>query len=120
MVEVTSHTLEVEGRPARIWRGGGGSGRVLLLLHGGIGNAELSWRPVWDQFAEEFEVIAPDLPGFGHTPELPNPSFLALVEWLRHMLDTLGISRVTVIGNSFGATLARFFAARYTDRVSYL
>lgn len=118
MFEVLPQTVEVEGRPARIWRGG--SGRVLLLIHGGIGNAELSWRSVWDIFAEEFDVIAPDLPGFGHTEPLPQPSFLNLVEWLRHMLDALGVSRISLIGNSFGASLARLFAARYTDRVSFL
>ena len=118
MAEVTAQTVEVQGLSAQVWRGG--SGLNLVLLHGGIGDAELGWNPVWSRLANTYNVIAPDLPGFGKSAPLPEVTYLAMVEWLRRLLDEQGVGRVAVVGNSFGGALARLFAARFADRVSHL
>src|SRR4051794_34193779 len=44
-----------------------GSGPPLLLLHG-LGSCKEMWRPVVPMLAQEREVIAVDLPGFGASP----------------------------------------------------
>ena len=41
-----------------------GSGIPLVLLHG-IGHRREAWDPIIDRLAEHFDVIAPDLSGFG-------------------------------------------------------
>ena len=43
-----------------------GSGPPLLLIHG-IGSQWQMWLPVMDRLAQEREVIAVDLPGFGES-----------------------------------------------------
>lgn len=53
-----------------------GSGSPLLLVHG-LGAGWRSWTPILDRLAEHREVIAVDLPGFGHTPPLPGEVSIA-------------------------------------------
>ena len=43
-----------------------GSGPALLLIHG-IGDSSDTWRPVVEQLAEHYTVIAPDLLGHGRS-----------------------------------------------------
>ena len=41
----------------------------VLLLHGsGPGTTAAAWNPLVEALGERFEVIAPDLPGFGAEP----------------------------------------------------
>ena len=56
-----------EGRPLRYLTGG--SGPPLLLCHGFIGSAE-NFDDWFDILVSRRTVIAPDLPGFGHSPPL--------------------------------------------------
>jgi pimeloyl-ACP methyl ester carboxylesterase len=48
----------------------GGSGEPLVLLHG-IGHTWRGWKPMLPLLEERFDVLAPDLPGFGYSPPLP-------------------------------------------------
>ena len=113
-----SRDLRVQGRPAQVFHGGTGPG--LLLLHGGWGGARLHWEPLWEELARGFTVLAPELPGFGVTPALPKPSFAAYVAWLGELMEAAGLSRATVVGTSFGATLGRALAALEPSRVTHL
>jgi pimeloyl-ACP methyl ester carboxylesterase len=83
-----------------------GSGSPLVLLHG-IGHRWQAWEPVLDHLAQQHEVIALDLPGFGASPTLPQPYTVpnaidALGEFFAH----LGISQPHVAGNSLGGALS--------------
>lgn len=110
-------TISVNDRSVRYWQDGAANSRVLLLLHGGIGDAHLNWSPGAPSLAEHFRVIAPDLPGFGATAALPSMSVESLLEWIRQFLDALGIEQVALGGHAFGALLARLFAAAYPPYV---
>ena len=50
-----------------------GAGPLVVLLHGHPDNAE-GWAPLMRRLAARFRCIAPDLPGYGKSPE-PPPSF---------------------------------------------
>lgn len=110
-------TLTLNGRPVRYWEDGTANNRVLLLLHGGIGDAYLNWSPGVPTLVEHFRVIAPDLPGFGATPAQPIMTVDALLEWIKGFLDVLKIEQVALGGHAFGALLARLFAAAYPSYV---
>lgn len=47
-----------------------GAGAPLVLLHG-LGSSRHAWDPVIPALAEQFEVLAIDLPGFGDSEPLP-------------------------------------------------
>ena len=87
-----------------------GDGPVLLLLHGsGPGvSAWANWRGVIPALAERFRVVAPDLLGFGRS-QPPGPVRYDAAAWMKHLLgfaDALGLDRMSVVGNSFGGSLA--------------
>src|SRR4051812_50211562 len=85
-----------------------GAGPPLVLIHA-LGSSRAVWDPVVDQLAEQFDVIAFDLPGFGGSPPLPpedepHPARLAAV--VGDLLDELAIDRPHVAGNSLGGWVA--------------
>jgi pimeloyl-ACP methyl ester carboxylesterase len=85
-----------------------GSGEPMVLIHG-IGGELCVWEPVVDELAERFDVIAIDLPGFGHSPALPDhetPTPARLAEAVAEFLDELGIDQAHVVGNSLGGWVA--------------
>jgi pimeloyl-ACP methyl ester carboxylesterase len=49
-----------------------GSGKPLILLHGGLGSGEM-FGPVPPALAESRQVIAPDLQGHGRTADIDRP-----------------------------------------------
>ena len=118
MGKVIERRLIVQDRPARVWRGG--SGPALLIIHGGLGDAQLHWETVWETLADSFTVAAPDLPGFGGTAPLPDASFGAFAGWIAALMETLGFPRAAVIGNSLGGGVARLYAACHPLRVTRL
>ncbi len=91
-----------------------GTGRPLVLLHGGGASAG-TWLPVLDQLAAHRRVIAFDIPGFGKSPVPPDVEFT--MEWaLDHLaaeLSRLGIVEpVDLVGNSMGGLIALDAAKR--------
>jgi pimeloyl-ACP methyl ester carboxylesterase len=116
---VSQQTIHIEGRKAKFWSGG--SGKPLVLIHGGLGDAHQHWRTCFEMLEQHFQIIAPDLPGFGVSAPLPMPSYQNYLNWLQLLLDMLNIGGpLLLMGHSFGAVLCRFFAAENTGYVSRL
>ncbi len=85
-----------------------GSGEPLILLHG-IGGELCVWEPVLERLSDGLEVIAVDLPGFGHSPPLPSdvtPTPRALAGVVAELMDELGLDSAHLGGNSLGAWVA--------------
>jgi pimeloyl-ACP methyl ester carboxylesterase len=92
----------------------GGSGDPLVLVHG-IGHTWRGWRPMLPLLEERFDVLAPDLPGFGHSPQLPagelsNPERLA--DAVEEAMDEAGFETAHISGNSLGGWIALVLARR--------
>lgn len=102
----------------------GGDGPVVVLLHGsGPGvSAWTNWKRVMPALANDHRVVAPDLPGFGYTERKPDLHY-DMKLWSKHLvafLDGLNLPKVSLIGNSFGGSLALAVAARFPDRFERL
>jgi len=111
---VSTHEVQINNRNVRYYEDGLHHGRSILLLHGGIGDAEANWTEVIPSLAEDYHVLAPDLPGYGKSDPLPADSSLAdMVLWVMDFLESQGIDQTAVIGNSFGALIARLMAAQH-------
>jgi 2-hydroxy-6-oxo-octa-2,4-dienoate hydrolase len=101
-----------------------GDGPVVVLLHGsGPGvSAWTNWRGVIGRLAGSFRVLAPDIAGFGFTERQPGARY-DIGYWVAHLLgfvDALGLERVSLVGNSFGGSLALAAAARHGPRFDRL
>ena len=92
-----------------------GSGEVLLLIHGMAGSSA-TWNAVIPQLSKKYRVIAPDLLGHGESAKPRGDYSLgAFAVLLRDLLDELGITRATVIGQSLGGGVAMQFAYQHRD-----
>jgi pimeloyl-ACP methyl ester carboxylesterase len=85
-----------------------GSGEPLVLLHA-LGASRRAWAPVLPALETRFDVLAPDLPGFGESPPLPpgvEPSPAALARAVADLLTDLGLDAPHLVGNSLGGWVA--------------
>ncbi|MFZ0341543.1 MAG: alpha/beta fold hydrolase [Gaiellaceae bacterium] len=79
----------------------------LLLVHGSVVNAELTWsaqRPL----ADRFEIVAPNRRGFPPGPDVERVDFEDEARWLERFLAP----ETHLVGHSYGGVIALLAAAR--------
>ena len=92
----------------------------VILLHGFFYDSFM-WASNIDAIAETHKVYAPELWGFGYsTRELMDYSYELYVKQLLLFMDTLGIQKASLVGQSLGGGIAIKFATDYPDRVDKL
>jgi 3-oxoadipate enol-lactonase len=109
--------MDVTLNGARIHYERSGMGFPLLFIHAGIADSRM-WEPQATAFADHFDMIRPDLRGFGDT-ELPPGRYSGLADVVA-LLDHLQIDRTHVVGCSMGGTLAIDLALEHPQRVERL
>ena len=68
------------------------------------------------QLSRKYRVVAPDLLGHGQSAKPRGDYSLgAFAVWLRDLLDELGVSRATIIGQSLGGGVAMQFVYQHPD-----
>ena len=118
---ITWRTTTVDGHLVRY--GEVGSGPVALFLHGWGLRPRAYARPIEAMAAAGCRVVAPALPGFGGTPELPIAvrTFGGYGAWVGRFLDSIGAGDlVLVAGHSFGGGVSTAFVHHQPDRVASL
>jgi pimeloyl-ACP methyl ester carboxylesterase len=121
-VPVTSvHTIEADGVEVFYRAAGDPSAPVVLLLHG-FPTSSFMFRELIPRLADQFRVIAPDLPGFGFTvvPEKRKYtySFDALAHTVEAFTDALGLSRYAIYVFDYGAPTGFRLAMAHPERVT--
>jgi pimeloyl-ACP methyl ester carboxylesterase len=101
-----------------------GRGAPLLLLHGWPEWSH-AWRPVMSRIAQQFELVAPDLRGFGNTqPAVLAPARDAGPERhatdLLELVDHLGWQRFGVVAHDVGSFVAQALARLAPQRLKGL
>lgn len=116
--ESSFHSRRVQG--TRVVFYDRGSGPPLVLIHGMFGD-HLDWEAVLEPLSREHRIIAPDLPGFGDS-EKPAREYTAefFVAALHELLQSLGVERAPVVGNSFGGILAVLYTLAHPHEVERL
>jgi triacylglycerol lipase len=96
----------------------GGSGDVLVLIHG-FGGDKDNFTRMARHLTAHFRVIVPDLPGFGEATRDAAARYRMTdqVERLHAFLHALGIQKMILGGNSMGGFIASEYAALYPDPV---
>lgn len=98
-----------------------GTGRPLVLLHGGLLTIDLSFGSVLPALAATRQVIAVELQGHGRTADTDRDlSIDNLAEDVVALLDHLGIDRADLYGFSLGGLVAMQTAMRHPQRVGRL
>ena len=118
--------LKIEGQDVKmaymdVKPTGNANGRSVILFHGKNFGGYYWTNVIKALTAKGFRVIVPDQIGFGRSSKpFIHYSFHQLATNNKKLLDTLGISKIIVLGHSMGGMLATRFTLMYPQTVEKL
>ena len=123
----TNQTAEAKGAGAyaeingmNLYYESHGSGPPLILLHGGLGSAEM-FGPILPALSKHHQVIAVDLQGHGRTADIDRPMDVRLMaDDIAALIDHVGLEKSDLVGYSLGGGVAFFTAVKYPQKVGKL
>ncbi|WP_158888370.1 alpha/beta fold hydrolase [Amycolatopsis anabasis] len=113
-VELSTGTVEYQDT--------GGTGPVLVLVHGVLMNGTL-WRDVVRELRTDHRCVVPTLPLGGHrlaTRPGAELTLTSVARLLGELLAVLDLRAVTLVGNDTGGALAQILVAENPDRIGRL
>lgn len=119
MAKAELSRLEVNGAKLAV-RLAGDRGRPALLLLHGFPSSSQTFRDVIEPLAQGCFVIAPDLPGFGASEPIAQPSFAGFADVLESLLAQLGVASFHLYLHDYGAPVALNLAMRAPARIRSL
>jgi len=95
-----------------------GEGPDLVMIHGLTGNLAVWHLNIIPTISHRYRTLTYDLRGHGYSDMTPTGySGDAMAEDLLELLDALEIERPSLVGHSYGADIALYFALNHPDRV---
>lgn len=116
---MNTFTLAIPGLTIACKSWGNPKAPLILALHGWLDNAN-SFDLLAPYLAEDFYLVAVDLPGHGHSTHLPPGCYYHFIDGIFttvQIINALQRSRIHLLGHSLGACLASLVAGVATDRV---
>ena len=115
------HRIEADGVNVFYREAGAKDSPVVLLLHG-FPTSSFQYRELMPRLADQYRVIAPDLPGFGFT-EVPETrgykySFDALGETILAFTEAMRLNRYALYVFDYGAPTGFRLAMKHPERVT--
>jgi pimeloyl-ACP methyl ester carboxylesterase len=94
-----------------------GEGPDLVMLHGLTGNLAVWHLKIVGLLRDHFRILTYDMRGHGYS-DVPASGYTAgdMAEDLLGLLDALEIQRPFIVGHSYGADTALYFALKYPER----
>ncbi len=95
-----------------------GRGPDLVMIHGLTGNLAVWHFKIIPELLDRYRILTYDLRGHGYS-DMPPSGYTAteMAADLLELLDGLGIEQCDIVGHSFGADIALYFALLHPDRV---
>jgi 2-hydroxy-6-oxonona-2,4-dienedioate hydrolase len=111
--------VDVDGNKIRYLESGS-SKKTLVLIHG-LGASCERWEKVLPIFENDFQVIVPDLIGFGYSDK-PTVDYTMdfFSNFLEKFLKTLEINKTSIIGSSLGGQIAVEYTSSHSNSVEKL
>ena len=100
-----------------------GTGRPLLLMHGGMGHDHAYLRPWLDRLAGTFRLVFYDHRGNGRSERSASLAGVGLDTWAddaNALRQHLELGTIVVFGHSFGGFVALEYARRHPDTLAGL
>jgi pimeloyl-ACP methyl ester carboxylesterase len=121
MTDIAYRTAEVDGLNVFYREAGAADAPTLLLLHGFPSSSHM-FRDLIPLLADEFHLVAPDLPGFGRSDMPARGSFEYTFDHLAHVIDrfteVLELDPFSIYVFDYGAPVGFRIAAAHPDRIT--
>jgi len=108
---------------ARLWYESEGQGEPLILIAGGPGDSHAIFHPFFSRLADRYRVIYYDAFGVGKSDRAKaraEYSFARDVENVEGLRKALGLSKINILGQSYGGMVAQGYALKYPAAVGHL
>jgi pimeloyl-ACP methyl ester carboxylesterase len=113
-------TIEVGGTEVFYREGGDPAAATLMLLHG-FPSSSAQYKRLMHHLEARYHVIAPDYPGFGQSPPLPDATtFDAVADVIDAFSQAKGLAEFSLYMFDFGAPVGFRIAARHPERIQGL
>ena len=98
-----------------------GTGSPVLCLHSSAGSSK-QWLPLMELLGTSYRMVAPDLYGYGQSPEWPDHRPLSLTDEIALIEPVMSTIREPfhLVGHSYGGAVALAVALRYPERIQSL
>ena len=98
-----------------------GLGETIVLLHASPRSGKML-ENFGNMLSEHFEVIIPDLPGYGYSESIPQKveSLDDAVPYLKALFEALNLSKPSIYGTATGAQLGIAYALTYPNDIKNL
>ena len=81
--------------------------KSLVFVHGYFGGSP-QWAEQVELFSGHYNVVTPDLPGFGNRPEMVSPETIhGFANCVLDELDKQGLDQFHLVGHSMGGMIAQ-------------
>ncbi|MGW8687416.1 alpha/beta fold hydrolase [Streptomyces sp. NPDC055817] len=121
MVDIAYRTADVDGLKVFYREAGAADAPTLLLLHGFPSSSHM-FRELIPLLADQFHIVAPDLPGFGRSGMPAGDDFDYTFEHITDVIDrlteVLGLDRFALYVFDYGAPVGFRIATRHPERIS--
>jgi pimeloyl-ACP methyl ester carboxylesterase len=121
MQKISYQKVNVDGFNIFFRQAGPKDARVLLLLHG-FPTAGHMFRDLIPQLADQFHVVAPDLPGFGQSDMPERTKFSYTFDNIARVIDrfteVIGLGRFAIYVFDYGAPTGFRLAMRHPERIT--
>ena len=112
-------TVDIDGLKIFYREAGPANAPTLLLLHG-LPSSSRMYEPLFARLSDEFRLVAPDYPGFGHS-DWPDAkqwpyTFDHIAATMQHFTEELGIARYTLYMQDYGGPVGFRMALAHPDR----
>jgi len=116
-------TIQVDGLSIFYREAGRRDAPTILLLHG-LPSSSRMFQPLLTRLADDYHLVAPDYPGFGHS-DWPDPTQFAytfdnIASVMEDFTQALGLSRYTLYMQDYGGPVGFRMALAHPERVQAL
>lgn len=119
--QIEKKHIRVNGVGITCYCAGDGNDTIVLLHGAGVDSAMLSWAEVIPLLSSRYQVIAPDLPGYGASDRIDGEYSLSFyTDIVKGILDALGGKPVILTGLSLGGGICLNMALTYPGLIKVL
>ena len=118
----TQKSIDTDRLNVAYYRTGEGNRQKLLVLHGNL-STSVFFMPLVPYLEDKYDIVVPDLRGFGNTEALPIDATRGYRDWsddIYALCKALGWRKFTLLGWSMGGDVAMQFATDHPKMVKNL
>lgn len=116
-------TVKIDGFSIFYREAGSSDAPTILLLHG-LPSSSRMFQPLLTRLADEFHLVAPDYPGYGHSgwpdPKQFQYTFDNIASLMDKFTEELGLQRYTLYMQDYGGPVGFRMALAHAERVQAL